>query len=668
MKHLIVCREYPPAPHPPGGIGSYTTHMARLLAEAGERVHVIAQAWRGARRETTESCGGNLIVHRVRLDEPVGSDLPAREAGIVRGLLQSDCPSQAFSWQTARLAERLIREEAIDLIEGPEWEAPLYYLQLRRDMGLGPERQPPCLVHLHSPAEFIARSNQWDLALADLEPLCRLEEYTIRSADALLSPSAYLAQGAAARYRVRAERISVIPYPLGDTPPIDRGPDVWARDSICYVGRLELRKGIIEWVDAAVEVARSHGAVQFEFIGSDTSLDGTAESSVRETLEARIPGEFRPRFHFQSSRTKDKLREVLAQTPAAVVPSRWDNLPYTCIEAMCTGLPVLVSPNGGMAELVRDGESGWVSSDGTAAALATTLRRFLDTPPMERAAMGRNAEAAVRRICSNQSVVEQQLELRSRVVSTGAASAPAPRCGDQPLGIVVTCLEHPERLADCAAAISSQSLQPEAVVAVIDERFGVTAAPPGWKVIGIAQSSIPEARRAGTHLMLSQHPQLRSLAFVTQDVRLHPAFLSTVEGVFATHPQVGLVSCFLQYGAPWNELDATPSQVCGTELPIDDTRPCVAIRAEAVVSGEGWSAVTWPDALATVLADSKPPVRKRYSAMALSQGGSPRMALDWFLTTPLHQKVKSLVLILKQPRRVAQWAGWLLRAAVSKAR
>jgi len=666
MKHLIVCREYPPAPHAPGGIGTYTMHIARLLAEAGETVHVIAQAWRGAPRRITESSHGRLVVHRVPLDEPADSDVPPNEAGILRGLLQSDCPSQAFSWQTARLAERLIRDEGIDLVEGPEWEAPLYYLQVRRAMGLGPGKQPPCLVHLHSPAEFIINSNQWDLTLSDLGPLCRFEEYSIRSADALVCPSAYLARGAASRYALRGERISVIPYPLGDNPAIERSPAVWARDSICYIGRLELRKGIVEWVEAAVEVARSHAGVQFEFIGSDTSLDGTAATFVSDTLKARIPGDLASRFHFQASRSQAELRELRAQMPVAVVPSRWDNLPYTCIEAMCTGLPVLVSPNGGMAELVRDGESGWVSSDCTTASLAEALRRVLDTPPAVRAAMGSNAEAAVRRICSNQSVLEQHMELRSRLVAPAGGNSAASRSGDQPLGVVVTCLEHPERLSACAAAIASQSLLPQAVAVVMDERLAVTV-PAGWEVIAIAPSSLAAARTAGANRLLTEHPQIQGLAFVTVDVRLDDRFLSSVESALAAHPQAGVVSCFLQYGEPWNELDATPSVYCADST-IGDPRPCVAVRTEAISAADGWSAITWPDVLATVSAGSKVAKARRYSAMALFQGGSPRMALDWFRTTPLRQKVKALILVVKQPRRMAQWAGWLLRAAVSKKR
>jgi hypothetical protein len=46
MKHLIICREYPPAP--PGGIGTYVDHISRLLGENGETGHVIGQLWEKA--------------------------------------------------------------------------------------------------------------------------------------------------------------------------------------------------------------------------------------------------------------------------------------------------------------------------------------------------------------------------------------------------------------------------------------------------------------------------------------------------------------------------------------------------------------------------------------------------------------------------------------------
>jgi hypothetical protein len=63
MKHLIICREYPPAPG--GGIGTYVFHISRLLADSGETVHVIGQLWEGAEKKVEEDLGGRLVIHRV---------------------------------------------------------------------------------------------------------------------------------------------------------------------------------------------------------------------------------------------------------------------------------------------------------------------------------------------------------------------------------------------------------------------------------------------------------------------------------------------------------------------------------------------------------------------------------------------------------------------------
>ena len=68
MKHLIICREYPPAPS--GGIGTYVHNISKLLAERGETVHVIGQLWENAELITEELYNGKLIIHRLPFEEP----------------------------------------------------------------------------------------------------------------------------------------------------------------------------------------------------------------------------------------------------------------------------------------------------------------------------------------------------------------------------------------------------------------------------------------------------------------------------------------------------------------------------------------------------------------------------------------------------------------------
>src|SRR6185436_18396159 len=94
VRHLILCREYPPSPYAAGGIGTYVHHIARLLAEAGETVHVIGQQWAGAPQATERRHDGRLTIHRVPLDEPVAvpwhENDPETAKVALAGLLRSE--------------------------------------------------------------------------------------------------------------------------------------------------------------------------------------------------------------------------------------------------------------------------------------------------------------------------------------------------------------------------------------------------------------------------------------------------------------------------------------------------------------------------------------------------------------------------------------------------
>jgi glycosyltransferase involved in cell wall biosynthesis len=653
MNHLIVCREFPPAPFPPGGIGTYARHMAALLADAGEMVHVIAQRWQGASEAATTSHAGRLVIHRMALDLPAVDPADPGEATILRRLLDSDCPARAFAWQTARLAERLVSTEGIDVVEAPEWEAPLYYFQLRRAFGLGPSRTPPCLIHLHSPSEMIVRYNGWNPEFADLKALSVLEGWTVHAADALICPSRYLARSAEQMFGLAPGTVTVIPYPRGRETSVERSAEVWSRDRICYIGRLELRKGVVEWVDAAVSVARRRPTAEFEFVGSDTSPGGGLEGSVRAELLRRIPPPLRKRFRFREGQPRDALLRTLAEASVAVVPSRWDNLPYTCIEAMGSGLPVLVSPNGGMAELLSDGQNGWVARDGSPAGLADALERYLDTAPDARARMGRSAEAAVGRLCGNESVLARQMELRERLALVGAAASlrmpgahAGPQTAGEGLGVVVTCLETPKALAGCLRCLEAQQPTARARAVVVDERFAFPAdslLEAGYAVVRVAGVSLDQARTIGAQALLSADSGLRAIVFLSESARLRPGCIKAVESAFGPGRMTGSFDSL--------------------NVPAADF---LAVSTAAWRAG-AYAAATYPAELVETIRQSPAPAAGTYSILAAAQRGTGGLGLDWFLAAPAREKMRAVARAAAHPGRAVRWLAaqarfWTRRA------
>lgn len=420
MIHLIISREYPPASYAGGGIGTYVDQMSRLLAERGDTVHVIGELCPDAPERRDVRMEGRLIVHRVPTDASM-----THEAG-PDGPRAGAPPPDVFQWTAARLAESLIEHAGIDVVEAQDYEAPAFRLQQRRHQGRGPARTVPIVVHLHSPSEFVLPPNEWPDGPA-VRARIRLEEYTIRSADALLCPSRFLARAAAERYEIEPQRITVIPLPHGaPSAPLERGKAVWREGTICYVGRLEPRKGVLEWTDAALAVAAERSGLQFSFVGADVPYQGDAGRSVGEILRARVPAALRSRFQFSDAVSRAALDRFRMHARIAVVPSRWENFPYACVEAMASGLPVIASPAGGMVDMIEDGSTGWIAERADARALERALRRALATPPDELSEMGRRAAESIRVLCDHRAVVLAHQHVKADIVRRGCRPSPQP--------------------------------------------------------------------------------------------------------------------------------------------------------------------------------------------------------------------------------------------------
>jgi glycogen synthase len=618
MKHLILCPEFPPAPMPPGGIGTYVFKISRLLAAAGETVHIIGRLWEGAPRKVEKSHGGRLVIHRVSIDQPFMHEGKASvlRAAIkeTRGLCRWNSASEGFSWQGGMLAEWLVEHEGIDVVEAQEYHAPLYYFLLRRALGLGPKACPPCIIHLHSPSEFIFRYNEWDMSRSDYLTTKRMEDYTIASADAWLCPSHYLARQVEQHYRMESKAVTVIPLPIGGISVPERATSVWKDGNICYVGRLEPRKGVIEWVEAAVALSDEHPTAKFEFIGANCPYTG--EVSMKPFLQSRIPYRLKSRFIFRGSYTHERVKIFLTKAKIGVVPSRWENFPNTCVEAMGSGIPVIASCDGGMVEMVRDGITGWIANESGSKGLVGALRRALSTPSQELAEMGKAASKDIRLLCDDAKVIDCHLDFRRRVLTMFAKRScclPAnlPRA-DRPLAqnitrqhahagtdgglaIVVTCSEYDGNLTHCLESIKNQTLTLTGVVLVMTKstvrKFSQEveyARQNGWVVLETMAKSIGVEKNLGVDAILTRGATPIGFVFLDSADRLSSTFAEECVSILRHCPDIGLLSPWTKSIDGDNTISTFPCPAFPYQLIMNETVPATVLRTEALLAAGGF--------------------------------------------------------------------------------
>ena len=90
------------------------------------------------------------------------------------------------------------------------------------------------------------------------------------------------------------------------------------------------------------------------------------------------------RVQFQAHAFPEVFREHYRRASVFVMPSLFENCPYTLLEAMACGKACVVSKAYGMQEMIIDGESGLFFQPGSPADLAEKTIRLLEDEALRR--------------------------------------------------------------------------------------------------------------------------------------------------------------------------------------------------------------------------------------------------------------------------------------------
>jgi sugar transferase (PEP-CTERM/EpsH1 system associated) len=150
------------------------------------------------------------------------------------------------------------------------------------------------------------------------------------------------------------------------------------------VGRLHRQKDLASLLTAMVQVRARFPAVRLLLVG---------EGELRGDLEALAKSlGLVDAVTFAGSRPD--VAEILATLDVFVLPSLWEGMPNTVLEAMSVGLPVVATAVGGTPEVVVDGQTGILVPPQEPARLAEAIMLLLQDPEFGRK-LGRVGRARV---------------------------------------------------------------------------------------------------------------------------------------------------------------------------------------------------------------------------------------------------------------------------------
>jgi L-malate glycosyltransferase len=218
----------------------------------------------------------------------------------------------------------------------------------------------------------------------------------------------------------RADRIHVIPNGI-DAPKYASTSDVAglrarlgldaSRKYVACVARFHPVKDHRTLIDAFAIVAAGHRDTDLLLVG-DGALRADLERQCRDLgLSTRV--------HFLGVRhdVADLLRaaDVFALTSVSEAAS------ITLLEAMGSGLPVVVTDVGGNPEIVREGLDGFLAARGDTKAIADALGRLLDEPALA-IQLGRSGAARVQSTFRLDQTIDRYYELYAMLGRTRRAA------------------------------------------------------------------------------------------------------------------------------------------------------------------------------------------------------------------------------------------------------
>jgi len=374
MKIAFISFEYPPdAAY--GGISTYVNQAVRMLNARGHTVEVFTSS---PHRAGTEDYDG-VLVHRI---------LESNHSKFAAAI------GPAFSERHEQVR--------FDVMEGPEYGA---------DAADAVSHVPdiPLVVKLHSPSFLISAATYYGLGFKD--PLRwrllkgRIREYVVRSmqgkspiwrythkysldkerthaleADEIASPSRALAAIVTDAWGVNAKKISHVPYPFVPNDALLKISAGGNHGTVLFLGRLEVRKGVLDLATAIPMVLREYPDIRFKLVGPDDESP-RRNIGMREYLKQKLRN-YGSSVELSPPIPNDQLAEVFAAADVVVIPSVWENFANVCLESMSAARAVIASEAGGMAEMLDSGNVGRLIPPCDPGRLAKTILELLDAPDL----------------------------------------------------------------------------------------------------------------------------------------------------------------------------------------------------------------------------------------------------------------------------------------------
>lgn len=179
-------------------------------------------------------------------------------------------------------------------------------------------------------------------------------------------------------YGTDVNKIKIIPYGVDTSMfPLKKSEETNDKIKFIFVGRLNRHKGIQHLFPAFIKLDPKK--VDLILVGQYDEKDELIKKYQKYS-----------NIKFEGFVTQDIVATLYRESDVFVLPSLGDAMAQVGIEAMSCGLPIIVSDNTGVKDLITEGKEGYIVPASNQDALYEKMKWFVDNPD-KICTMGMNA-------------------------------------------------------------------------------------------------------------------------------------------------------------------------------------------------------------------------------------------------------------------------------------
>ena len=153
-----------------------------------------------------------------------------------------------------------------------------------------------------------------------------------------------------------------------DTSKFYKFKDIDERDKIGFVGRLSYEKGVLEFLDA-IKLINRHEKLKFLIIG---------DGKLKNNIKLKIHEDNLDNVEFMEWVPNENLPYYLNQLKLIVLPTKnAEGLPTIILESIACGTPVLSTCIGGIPDIIKNCETGFIMKSNSAEDIAKNIKRVI---------------------------------------------------------------------------------------------------------------------------------------------------------------------------------------------------------------------------------------------------------------------------------------------------